>query len=129
MTDNFQNLLGEFAKKIPELLAAAVVSIEDGLLMADFKPHTTDVNVGAVAAYLACIVQSDIKASTLFEWDQVVEDILITTDASYFFIQRPPNRPYFYFVMTNRNAWIGRVRVALKELGTQIVWAVDGKPT
>lgn len=119
MTDKATELLKEMAEQLPGLVVTAAVHLEDGLPIAEVTKKG-DVDAGASSAYLATIVQSNLQAIKALAGDQVTDDILITTDQYYFLIRYSPGRPYFLFVMTMRDEWLGRARLIMKEFNQRM---------
>lgn len=103
---------------IPGVLTAAVVSINDGLSIAE-DSRKKGIDSAAASAYLASIVKSNLNAIKLLTGDQVTEDILITTNDYYFIIRYLPDQPFFIFIMTNRDSWLGKARMVMKEYDDQ----------
>ena len=114
MTDKATELLKEMADQLPGLVVTAAVHLEDGLPIAEVTTKS-GVDAGASSAYLATIVQSNLQALKALAEDQVTDDILITTDQYYFLIRHSPGSPYFLFVMTLRDEWLGRARLIMKD--------------
>ena len=114
MTNKATAVIHEMAAKLPSLVAAAAVHLEDGLSIAEISTRK-EVDAGAASAYLAAIVQINMKTIKTLADDQVTDDILITTDQYYFLIRHSEGRPYFLFVMTEKDEWLGRARLVMQE--------------
>jgi predicted regulator of Ras-like GTPase activity (Roadblock/LC7/MglB family) len=114
MTYNTSEIIGEMARKLPSLVVAAVVYVEDGLPIAEFSTQD-GVDANTASAYLAAIVQSNLRALDILANGQVTDDILITTNQYFFLIRHGEGRPYFLFVMTEKDEWLGRARLVMKE--------------
>lgn len=119
MRKKLQTILQELANDLPGYQAAAVVAIDDGLSVAEFS-RDTDMETAAAAAYLASIVKSNAKAIKLLAGKQQTEDILVTTDQSYYLIRNLPGHPLFMFLMTKRGEWMGKARMLIQEYEPQI---------
>lgn len=121
-----KDVLVHLEKELPGFVAAAVVSVEDGLSLAE---HTKNKNIeaGAAAAYLASIVKSNRKAIKLLEGGQVADDLLITTDKNYFLIRHGADKHFFIFVMTSRSEWLGRARVLIKKYEVLVNYLMEKK--
>lgn len=76
-------------------------------------------DAAAASAYLASIVKSNLNAIKLLAGDQVTEDILVTTNDYYFIIRHLTGQPFFIFLMTSRDSWLGKARVVMKEYDKQ----------
>lgn len=118
MIDKMQILLANMSDKIPGVLTAAVVSINDGLSIAE-DCRKEGIDSAAASAYLASIVKSNVNAIKLLTGDQVTEDILVTTNDYYFIIRHLPDQPFFIFLMTTRDSWLGKIRIVMKEYDDQ----------
>jgi len=118
MIKEIQATLANMVDKIPGVLAAAVVTINDGLSIAE-ECRREGIDSAAASAYLASIVKSNLKAIKLLAGDQVTDDILITTNDYYFIIRQLPAQPIFLFLMTSRDSWLGRARIIMREYDEQ----------
>ncbi len=119
MRKKLQNILEQFADDLPGYQAAAVVTVDDGLAVAQFS-NDPDIETEAAAAYLASIVKSNTKAIKLLGTNQKTEDILVTTDQSYYLIRDLPNQKLFIFLMITRDEWMGKARMLLLDHEPQI---------
>ncbi len=102
------------AGELPGILAAAVVTIDDGMSIAETSTRP-DIETAAASAYLASIVKSNSKAIGLLADDQVTDDILITTGKYHFIIRQIPDQPIFLFLMTTREEWLAKARMLIKK--------------
>jgi predicted regulator of Ras-like GTPase activity (Roadblock/LC7/MglB family) len=118
MIKQLQNLLGQMSKELPGILAAAVVTVEDGMSIAEVR-RREDIETAAASAYLASIVKSNAKAINLLADDEEVEDILITTRQYHFIIRHVDDQPFFIFVMTSKEEWLGKARLLIKKYEPQ----------
>lgn len=117
MIKQLKNLLDQMSKELPGVLAVAAVTVEDGMSIAEVQCRD-DIETAAAAAYLAAIVKSNAKAMSLLagdEADEDLEDILITTRHYHFVIRHIDDQPFFIFVMTTKEAWLGKARLLLKK--------------
>jgi len=112
MRKKLQNILEQFANELPGYQAAAVVTVDDGLTVAQFC-NDSAIETEAAAAYLASIVKSNTKAIKLLGSNQKTEDILVTTDQSYYLIRDLPDQKLFIFLMITREEWMGKARMLL----------------
>jgi len=126
MTKDIQTVLETIAKDLPGFVASAAVLVEDGLPVAGLSKRA-DVDPEAISAHMTSIVQSNLKALKLISQDQVTDDILITTNDYYFLIRHRPDKPYFLYIMTERNEWLGRVRLRVKKYENDIIRLLEGK--
>lgn len=102
------------AQELPGILAAAVVTVDDGMSIAEVR-RRPDIETAAASAYLASIVKSNSKAIGLLADDQVTDDILITTGKYHFIIRHIPDQPVFLFLMTTREEWLAKARMLIKK--------------
>ncbi|MEN8141037.1 MAG: hypothetical protein ABFR97_07425 [Thermodesulfobacteriota bacterium] len=114
MDSELKKILVRMGEDLPHLVAAAVVMVEDGLPLAEFCQEPK-FEAGEAAAYLASIVKSNRRAIKILEGGHRTDDILITTDRNFFLIRHDANHPFFIFVMTSKEEWLGRVRIAMKK--------------
>ncbi len=119
MRKELVDILAKIAKDLPGYQTAAVVTIDDGLSVAELSSDNT-METAAAAAYLASIVKSNAKAIKLLADKQQTEDILVTTDYSYYLIRTLPGQPLFLFLMIKRGEWMGKARMLIQEHEQQI---------
>jgi len=112
MAQELVDVLVDLSQDLPGFVAAAVVFIDDGLPIAEFS-QDEQVEASAASAYLTSIVKSNRKAIKLMSNDQVVGDILVTTESHYFLIRHVENRAFFIFIMLDRNEWLGKARMLI----------------
>lgn len=120
MINKIQSLVEEMAFELPHILAVAVVTVDDGMSIA-VKTRKDGLETAAASAYLASIVKSNSKAINLLADDEVVEDILITTDKYHFIIRHDADQPYFIFLMTSKDEWLAKARGLIKKYEPQFV--------
>lgn len=118
MIKQLQNLIDQMSRELPGILAAAVVTVEDGMTIAEVR-RKNDIETAAAAAYLASIVKSNAKALNLLADDEELEDILITTKQYHFIIRHQDDAPFFIFVMTSKQEWLGKARMLIRKYETQ----------
>ena len=118
MIHKLQSLIDRMSKELPGILAAAVVTVDDGMSIAAVR-RRQDIETDAASAYLASIVRSNAKAIRLLADDEEVDDILVTTSQYHFIIRHMPNQPFFIFVMTTKEEWLGKARLLIKKYEVQ----------
>ncbi|MCI5167110.1 MAG: hypothetical protein D3903_13700 [Candidatus Electrothrix sp. GM3_4] len=113
-------LLERLKKELPGFLTAAVVNCDDGLTLTELslKP---EIEAGAAAAYLASIVKSNRKAIKLLANNEITDDIIVSTGQHHFIIRDLTNFPFFLFVMTDRNEWLGRTKMVMQSFETELL--------
>ena len=109
MIKQLQSLIIQLSEELPGILAAAVVTVEDGMSIAEIS-RSEDIEPSVAAAYLASIVKSNAKAINLLADDEIVDDILITTSKYHFIIRQVDGQPFFVYLMTTREEWLGKAR-------------------
>ena len=120
MTNDIKSVLETISHDLPGFVASAAVLVEDGLPIAALTKRA-DIDPEAISAHMTSIVQSNLKALKLISRDQVTDDILITTNDYYFLIRHKSDKPYFLFIMTKRDEWLGRVRLRIKKYEEEII--------
>lgn len=118
MIHKLQSLIERMSKELPGILAAAVVTVDDGMSIAAVR-RRADIETDAASAYLASIVRSNAKAIRLLADDEEVDDILVTTSQYHFIIRHMPDQPFFIFVMTTKEEWLGKARLLIKKYEVQ----------
>lgn len=119
MINKVEKLIRAMANELPGVLAAAVVTVDDGLSIAEVT-RKEGVETAAASAYLASIVKSNGKAIGLLADDEVTDDILITTSHYHFIIRHMPDQPFFIFVMTTKEEWLGKARMLIKKFEQEL---------
>lgn len=119
MIKKLQRLIASLSKELPGVLAVAVVTVEDGLSIAEVS-RKEGLETAAASAYLASIVKSNGKAIGLLADDEVTDDILITTSRYHFIIRHTPEQPFFIFVMTSKDEWLGKARMLMKRFEAEL---------
>ena len=112
MINKLQNLVETMRGELPGVLAAAVVTVEDGMSIAESRSRD-DIETAAASAYLASIVKSNAKAIKLLADDEVIDDILVTTSNYHFIIRHQSDQPFFIFLMTSKQTWLGKSRLLI----------------
>jgi predicted regulator of Ras-like GTPase activity (Roadblock/LC7/MglB family) len=124
MEKELNGLLVHLEKELPGFVASGVVLVDDGMVIAG-RSRGSGIEIGSASAHLANIVQSNLKTLNLMGDEQVTDDILITTDKYYFLIRHNPEQPFFHFVMTKNDEWLGRIRLLMKEHEKRIIRILD----
>lgn len=120
MIKELQNNVEKMSKELPHILAVAVVAVDDGMSIAEVS-RRPGMETAAASAYLASIVKSNSKAISLLADDQVIDDILITTNDYHFIIRHLPGQPFFVFVMTSKEEWLAKARMLIKKYEPKFV--------
>lgn len=118
MIDTIQRLVDEMAQELTHILAVAVVTVDDGMSIAQ-ATRREGLDVAAASAYLASIVKSNSKAISLLADNEVIDDILITTDQFHFIIRHMQGQSFFLFLMTSKDEWLAKARMVIKKYEPQ----------
>lgn len=119
MIKKIQYLIEKMSEELPGVLAAAVVTVDDGLSIAEIC-RRDDIETAAASAYLASIVKSNTRAIKLLADDEITDDILVTTSQYHFIIRHMPDQPFFVFVMTTKDEWLGKARMLIKKYEVEL---------
>lgn len=119
MISKVNRLIEAMSRELPGVLSAAVVTVEDGLSIAEVS-RVDGLETAAASAYLASIVKSNGKAIGLLADNEVTDDILITTTKYHFIIRHTPDQPFFIFVMTTKDEWLGKARMMMKKFEAEL---------
>ncbi len=119
MINKVNRLIEAMSRELPGVLSAAVVTVEDGLSIAEVS-RVDGLETAAASAYLASIVKSNGKAIGLLADNEVTDDILITTTKYHFIIRHTPDQPFFIFVMTTKDEWLGKARMMMKKFEAEL---------
>lgn len=112
-------LLERLRNELPGFLAAAVVNCDDGLSLAELSAQS-EIETAAAAAYLASIVKSNRKAIRLLAGNEVTDDIIVSTGQYHFIIRELTRSPFFLFVMTSRDEWLGRTKMIMHDFENEL---------
>ncbi|MCI5221719.1 MAG: hypothetical protein D3924_03330, partial [Candidatus Electrothrix sp. AR4] len=74
----------------------------------------------AEAAYLSSIVKSNRKAIRLLAGHEITDDIIVSTGQYHFIIRDLTTFPFFLFVMTDRNEWLGRTKMIMQSFEKEL---------
>ena len=119
MINKVKKMMEAMSRELPGVLAVAVVTVDDGLSIAEVS-RKEGVETAAASAYLASIVKSNGKAIGLLADDEVTDDILITTTQYHFIIRHMPDQPFFIFVMTTKDEWLGKARMMMQKFEEEL---------
>lgn len=120
MIEKIQLLVEKMAQELPHILAVAVVTVDDGMSIAEAS-RQQGLETAAASAYLASIVKSNSKAINLLADNEIIDDILITTDQYHFIIRHMPDQPFFLFLMTSKDEWLAKARNVIKKYEPKFV--------
>jgi CheY-like chemotaxis protein/predicted regulator of Ras-like GTPase activity (Roadblock/LC7/MglB family) len=106
-------LLEELEREIPDFLAAAVVSIDEGIpLVATTNDPAFDVDI--VAAYYAEVIKTNEKALKALQKGPRLEEVLVTTDAFYLVARPLPGTRFYVGLVMAQKGNAGLARTVMK---------------
>ena len=106
-------LLDELEREIPDVIAAAVVSIDEGVpLVATTNDPAFDVDI--VAAYYAEVVKTNEKALEALKQGSGLEEVLVTTDTFYLLARPLPETRFCVSLVMAQKGNVGMARMVMK---------------
>ena len=116
-------LLEELEHEIPDVIAAAVVSIDEGVpLGATTNDPAFDVDI--VAAYYAEVIKTNEKALEALQKGPRLEEVLVTTDDFYLFIRPLPGTRFYVGLVMAQKGNVGMARMVLKRYEKRFIETV-----
>jgi CheY-like chemotaxis protein len=120
---SINGMLEELVGEVPELIAAEIVSIDDGTpLVATVYDSTVDPDI--LAAYYAEVIKTHEKALEVLKKANELEEVLVTTDAFYLIIRILPGTRFYVSLTMARKGNIGMARMVMKRYEERFVEAV-----
>lgn len=113
MIQEIQYLVKKMSQELPHLLAAGVVSLEDGFPLAEAE-NNVGIDTAAVSAYLTSVVKSNSNGIHLLGENHISDDILITTDQCHIIVRHGQGSPFFIFLVTGKEVWLAKARLLIK---------------
>ena len=106
-------LLEELEREIPDVIAAEVVSIDEGVpLVATTNDPAFDVDV--IAAYYAEVIKTNEKALEILKRGGKLEEVLLTTDEFYLIVRILPDTRFYVGLAIAMKGNVGMARMVLK---------------
>jgi predicted regulator of Ras-like GTPase activity (Roadblock/LC7/MglB family) len=106
-------LLDELEREIPDVIAAAVVSIDEGVpLVATASDQAFDVDI--IAAYYAEVIKINEKALEALKHGSGLEEILVTTDTFYLLARPLPETRFCVSLVLAQKGNVGMARMVMK---------------
>jgi len=106
-------LLEELEREIPDVIAAAVVSIDEGVpLVATTNDPAFDVDI--VAAYYAEVIKTNEKALEALHKGPMLEEVLVTTDAFSLVVKPLPDTRFYVGLVMAQKGNVGMARTVMK---------------
>lgn len=106
-------ILDELTREIPNVIAAEVVSIDEGIpLISTSYDRAFDPDIAA--AYFAEVVKINEKALEALKKGRSLEEVLLTTDEFYFIVRLLSDTRFYIGLAIAREGNIGMARMAMK---------------
>ncbi len=125
MISELHNILVEFSREVPSFTASAVVSMKDGLSLAEYSVNPA-LDIPASSAYLTQLVESNLNGIRLLGYQEKIDDILLTTDVNYFLVKPVEEKSFFHFVIIGKGEWLGLTRLLMNQYCKTIVRIISG---
>jgi predicted regulator of Ras-like GTPase activity (Roadblock/LC7/MglB family) len=109
---NLQKQLEKMAGELSGLLAAGLVSVDDGLTIVS-RSLDPAVDADVPAAYLSALVKTNLRAMSVLAEGETLEDIVVSTGSARFLARYEIGQPFFVFLMTKNTTWLGKSRALL----------------
>jgi predicted regulator of Ras-like GTPase activity (Roadblock/LC7/MglB family) len=109
---NLQKQLEEMTGELSGLLAAGLVSVDDGLTIVSCSLDPA-VDAAVPAAYLSALVKTNLRAMSVLAEGETLEDIVVSAGSARFLARYEIGQPFFVFLMTKNTTWLGKSRALL----------------
>ena len=109
---NLQKQLEKMTSELSGLLAAGLVSVDDGLTIVSCSLDPA-VDADVPAAYLSALVKTNLRAMSVLAEGETMEDIVVSTGSARFLARYEIDQPFFLFLMTKNTTWLGKSRALL----------------
>jgi CheY-like chemotaxis protein/predicted regulator of Ras-like GTPase activity (Roadblock/LC7/MglB family) len=121
---SINGILKELTGEVPELIAAEIVSIDEGVsLVATTNDQAFDPDVAA--AYYAEVVKINEKALEVLKKGGKLEEVLLTTDAFYLILRMLPDTRFYVGLAVTRRGNVGMARMVIRKFETRFVEALS----
>jgi len=125
MISELHNILVAFSREVPSFTASAVVSMKDGLSLAEYSVKPA-LDIAASSAYLTQLVESNLNGIRLLGYKEKIDDILLTTDDNYFLVKPVEEKSFFHFVIIGKGEWLGLTRLLMNQYCNAIIRIISG---
>jgi CheY-like chemotaxis protein len=123
---SMKTILEELIREIPDVIAADVVSIDEGIpLIATSNDRAFDSDIAA--AYFAEVVKINEKALEALKKGRRLEEVLLTTDEFYLIVRILPDTRFYVGLAIARKGNIGMARMAMKSYEKRFVETLTTK--
>jgi CheY-like chemotaxis protein len=107
-------VLEEFAREIPNVIAAEVVSIDDGTPLVAIS-HDPAFEPEVAAAYYAEVVKISERALEALKKGRRLEEVLLTADEFYLIVRMLSNTRFYVGLAIAKEGNVGMARMAMKK--------------
>jgi CheY-like chemotaxis protein/predicted regulator of Ras-like GTPase activity (Roadblock/LC7/MglB family) len=116
-------ILEELTREISDVIAAEVVSIDEGVpLVATSTDPTFDPDIAA--AYYAEVVKTHEKALETLRKESHLEEVLVTTDEFYHIVRPLPGTRFYVGVAMTKKGNVGMARMVMKRYEKRFIEAL-----
>ncbi|MCJ7664547.1 MAG: response regulator [Desulfobacterales bacterium] len=116
-------ILEELTREIPDVIAAEVVSIDEGTpIVATSQDPSFDLDIAA--AYYAEVVKINEKALEVLKKGRRLEEVLLTTDEFYLIVRILPDTRFYVGLAVAKESNIGLARMVMKKYEKRFVEAL-----
>jgi CheY-like chemotaxis protein/predicted regulator of Ras-like GTPase activity (Roadblock/LC7/MglB family) len=123
---SIKTILEELTREIPDVIAAEVVSIDEGIpLVATSNDRAFDSEIAA--AYFAEVVKSNEKALEALKKGGRMEEVLLTTDEFYLIVRILAGTRFYLGLAIAKEGNIGMARMAMKTYEKRFIETVTKK--
>ncbi len=120
IVDSVNRILKELTSEVPDLIAAEIVSIEEGVpIVAETTNQAFDPDV--TAAYYTEVIKINEKALDVLKKGGKLEEVLLTTDEFYLILRILPDTRFCVGVAITRQGNVGMARMVIKRFEKRFV--------
>jgi CheY-like chemotaxis protein/predicted regulator of Ras-like GTPase activity (Roadblock/LC7/MglB family) len=121
---SINSILEELTGEIPELIAAEIVSIDEGVsLVATTNDPAFDPDVAA--AYYTEVIKINEKALEVLKQGAKLEEVLLTTDAFYLILRMLPDTRFYVGLAITRKGNVGMARMVIRKFEKRFIEALS----
>jgi DNA-binding response OmpR family regulator/predicted regulator of Ras-like GTPase activity (Roadblock/LC7/MglB family) len=106
-------LLEELEREIPDVIVAAVVSIDEGVPLVA-TTHDSAFDVDIIAAYYAEVIKTNEKALAVLKKGPRLKEVLVTTDEFYLVVRPLPGTRFYVGLVMDQKGNVGMARMVMK---------------
>jgi CheY-like chemotaxis protein/predicted regulator of Ras-like GTPase activity (Roadblock/LC7/MglB family) len=127
MVSSINRIMEELKDEVPDLIAAEIVSIEEGVpIVAATNNPAFDPDIAA--AYYTEVVKVNEKALEVLTTGGKLEEVLLTTDECYLILRILPGTRFYVGLAITRKGNVGMTRMVIKKFEKRFIEAlpIDG---